>query len=103
MLGHIMRAAYFTRLALILGWQAMMIAVGFYFVFSASFWILTAMILPLVAYFWAFYDAPIFLSWSRIKRQIILTFSFIGATIVGFFVLFYSVFIALYGFGGHHF
>jgi hypothetical protein len=90
-LGHIMRAAYFTRLALIIGWQAGMIAAVFYINLknAESLFFVSATLLPFIGYYWAFYDAPAFANWSRVKRAAILTLSFVFATVVGFAVLFY--------------
>lgn len=89
LLGHIMRAAYLTRLASIIGWQASMIAAGLYLNVVTGLFFVSATLLPFIGYYWAFYDAPAFASWPRVKRASVLTLSFVFATIVGFAVLFY--------------
>lgn len=101
-----MRVSYSKRLALIIALQAAMIAGPFLFgpsldrlttVFDAAAWIL-----PFVGYFVAFYDAPFFARWSRITRPIVLTLSFIAATVIGFWILLPLIFMFFAAFGGHH-
>ena len=76
-----------------------MIAAELCFDFRTSIFVASAMLLPFIGYYLAFYNTPAFAGWSRINRPLILTLSFVVASIVGFFALFYlEVFIA---FGGH--
>jgi hypothetical protein len=100
-----MRTSYFIRLALILGWQASMIAAMFLspqYNWMTHAFIVSSLLVPFIGYFLAFYDAPAFADLSRITRPVVLTISFAIATAVGFWVLLFLIFVLLIAFGGHH-
>jgi hypothetical protein len=105
-LGHIMPAAYFIRLTLILGWQASMTAAIFYFSHSPVWvmhtFVVSGSLLPFIGYFFSFYDAPVFAIGSRITKPIVLTLLFIVFTVVGFWFLLFLMFGLFMAFGGHH-
>jgi hypothetical protein len=101
-----MRTAYYMRLPLILGWQAGMAALMFYFSKSPPWvsdaFVASALIFPFVGYIVAFYASSGFVSPSQIARLIGITLASVAATIVGFFFFLFLMFGLFMAFGGHH-
>ncbi len=101
-----MRAAYFIRVALIVGWQASMTAAIFYFSHSPHWvsesFVTSGLLLPFIGYFIVFYSSTGFVSSSRIARVMGITLASIAATGVGFWFLLFLMFGLFMAFGGHH-
>jgi hypothetical protein len=92
-----MRTANCKRLALIVIWQALMVAALFYSDLNATSrrWIpsifgLAALPLPFVFYIAALYDAPLFARWHRILKASVLTLSSVIVTVGGYSIMFYT-------------
>ena len=88
------------KFALIIALQAGVIASIFYS--NPSLLLLhtivtSALVLPFIGYFLAFYRDPALASWSRVA----MTLTFIVATIAGFCLLFFIVFTLFMVFGTH--
>jgi hypothetical protein len=105
-----MRSTHFIRLALIVIWQAVMVACLLYFDSSSSHrWVLSviaisALLLPFVGYIAAVYHAPLFARWSRLfcwhwwlilnirrwraLKMLVLTSASVVVTIVGYVAFF---------------
>ena len=90
-----MRATHFKRLALIVIWQAIMVAAVLYFASSPRRWLpsvfaVAALLVPFVCYIAAAYDAPFLAKWSRILKASVLTLASVIVTIGGYCVLFFA-------------
>jgi hypothetical protein len=89
-----MRSTHFIRLALIVIWQAVMVACLIYFDSSTSHrWILSviavaALLLPFIGYIAAIYDAPLFAKWPRVLKAGVFTLSSFVFTIGGYLMFF---------------
>jgi hypothetical protein len=101
-----MRAAYYTRLALIFGWQTSMAFLSFYFSKSPDWvqdaFLASGMALPFFGYFAVFYCGSGFVSPSSVARLIGITLAAIVAAVVCFIFAFYFMFGLFMAFGGHH-
>lgn len=96
-----MRARHFIGFALIIAWQAFIIA-AFYYFDTSSHWTrniieASALLLPFISYLLIFYHAPAFASWPRFKRLIIFTPSSVVPTVVGFYFFLFFWFIMSFG------
>jgi hypothetical protein len=102
-----MRAAYFIRVALILGWQLGMTIAMFYFASPPDapshngVFVAPALILPFIGHFILFYRSSGFVSPSRLARQIAITLASIFATVIGFYIALSLTFMV--SMSGHHY
>jgi hypothetical protein len=101
-----MRIGYYSRLALIFGWQISMAFLSFYFSGSPvrvqDSFLASGTALPFVGYFVVFYCSPGFVSPSRIARVIGIVLASIAAAVVGYITVLYLMFGLFMAFGGHH-
>jgi len=91
--SHFVSATHLIRLALIVVWQAVMVAAVLYFDSSPRRWLpslfaVAALLVPFVCYIIVVYDLPVLAKWSRIVRASVLTLSSIVVTIAGYTVMF---------------
>ena len=95
MFSHIVCATHFKRRALIVAWQAAMVAGFLYFDSSPRRWLpsifgVAALLVPFVCYIAAVYDAPLLAKWSRVVKASVLTLFSVVVTICGYCLLFFA-------------